>query len=192
MSYHLYRSKAILLGGYPLGEDSKFLSFLTEEYGLITALAQGIRLLKSKLRYHTDPFSVNDIELVRGKDMWRCTTLTPIATKKVSSTARIFLTKIAIIIRRLVHGEEENKKLYRLLRELIEFLETRELTKEELVIVEIISLGNILESLGYFAPTEKEKGFLNTPLAGLSFEMDVTTRRDFISHINSALEVSHL
>jgi hypothetical protein len=49
------------------------LSIFTRDFGLVTAVAQGIRLEKSKLRYYVQNYSFAVFSLVRGKEFWRLT-----------------------------------------------------------------------------------------------------------------------
>src|SRR3989344_8517195 len=73
MSHHLYQTPGIVLSSSPYGEANRDFRIFTKELGLIRASAQGIRFLKSKLRYAIHDFSYCDLSLVRGKEVWRLT-----------------------------------------------------------------------------------------------------------------------
>ena len=73
MSYTVYWSEAVILGHAPFGEANKYIHVFTREFGLISARMQGVRTLHSKLRYHTQDYSIARVALIRGRDLWRLT-----------------------------------------------------------------------------------------------------------------------
>jgi recombinational DNA repair protein (RecF pathway) len=50
--HHIYTNPAFIVHSSPYGEAGKFLLLFTKDFGMIGAVAQGIRLTQSKLRYH--------------------------------------------------------------------------------------------------------------------------------------------
>ncbi|MCE9517782.1 recombination protein O N-terminal domain-containing protein, partial [Candidatus Nomurabacteria bacterium] len=71
--HHIYHTKSFVIGSYNRGEANKILVLYTREMGLVRAVAQGIRLNKSKLRFGLQDFSYASVDLVRGRDIWRVT-----------------------------------------------------------------------------------------------------------------------
>ena len=69
--HHKYSTEAFILKSLHHKDADKVYVLFTENFGLIRASAQGVRLLKSKLRYHLSDFSCINISLVRGRDYWR-------------------------------------------------------------------------------------------------------------------------
>ncbi len=69
--HHIYNTEGFVIGGTNVGEANKLLKIFTKDFGMITGSAQGIRHLKSKLRYSLQDFSYSSVSLVKGKEMWR-------------------------------------------------------------------------------------------------------------------------
>src|SRR3989344_5676480 len=71
MSHHIYETDAFVFSALPHGEASRYMVLYTREFGLVRAAAQGLRELKSKLRYSLQPFSLSVVNLVHGRSGWR-------------------------------------------------------------------------------------------------------------------------
>ena len=90
----------------------------TRNFGLILAQVQSIRNLKSKLRYSLQDLSYSNIDLVRGKGGWRIISarnkenIFHILNTSEHIVAMTMLSRIVILLRRLVKGEEENQQLF--------------------------------------------------------------------------------
>ena len=54
-------------------ESNKLVVLYTREFGLIYASTQSIRELKSKMRFHTNALSLVDVDVIRGRDIWKIT-----------------------------------------------------------------------------------------------------------------------
>lgn len=67
----IHTTPALVVGSKPNGEASKLIFLFTREFGLITAVAQGIRFEKSKLRYCAQDYNLGIFSLVKGKEFWR-------------------------------------------------------------------------------------------------------------------------
>src|SRR3989344_1952314 len=114
MSHPIYRTEGVVLGGNDTGEGSRILHILTPDLGLVRVLAQGVRELKSKLRYATQYFSYALFELVRGKDLWRLTNAEEAVSfyKNLSPLAKTRVAEVTALVRRLTRGEEPNEELF--------------------------------------------------------------------------------
>ncbi|MDE1874668.1 MAG: recombination protein O N-terminal domain-containing protein [Patescibacteria group bacterium] len=165
MSYAIYTTQGFILGSSPSGEASKIYSIYTEDFGLIRAKAQGVRLIRSKLRYNLDDYGFCAVSLVRGKEVWRVTAVERLssAPKGVDDLGR---ARVLNLVRRLVQGEERNDALFAALL----MLEAMIPTKETDV------LARVLSALGYLDLAL---------LAGAS-------ERETISVINKALKETQL
>ena len=135
MSYAVYTTRGFILGSSPTGEASKLYVLYTEDFGLIRAKAQGVRLVQSKLRYNLEDYSFCTISLVRGKEFWRITGAVSDTSPKETVILR---ARVLNLVRRLVQGEEKNEKLFEAL-----------LPLASSVISEVSILSQILFSLGY-------------------------------------------
>ena len=129
MMHPKHHTDAIVLAARDVGEASRMLCLFTRELGMVHAHAQGVRLLRSKLRHHLQPLTRAHVSLVRGREVWRVVG----AEQSRAITAPAF-PKIALLLRRLVHGEEADPSLFALV-----------LSDQE----ETLWVAGILERLGY-------------------------------------------
>lgn len=136
MSYAVYTTRGFILGSNPVGEASKLYALYTEDFGLIRAKAQGVRLTQSKLRYNLEEYSFCTFSLVRGKEVWRITGSVAHASSREGVSLR---ARIMNLVRRLVHGEEKNEPLFQALLLLV----------SDSVPSEALVLARVLSSLGY-------------------------------------------
>lgn len=131
MSYHIYTTKGIILSERPVKEADRIYSILTREFGLIRAIATGVRKETSKLRGAIEPVSVSNVSLVRGKEYWRLTSAEFIKRVERSKPLELVLT--------LVQGEDPNPALFDALEENLNSDET------ELVAKVLYHLGYLQE-----------------------------------------------
>jgi recombinational DNA repair protein (RecF pathway) len=170
MSYSVYSTRGFILGSAPSGEAGKTYAIYTEQFGLLRAHAQGVRHLKSKLRYNLTDYNFATFSLVRGKEFWRITgavseAVDGVGTPSLPSESAAVRARILNFIKRLVQGEERNDELFAVLVDLASgpVSETR-------------ILARALSSLGYLDLSALE---------GMG-------EREMISAINKALRESHL
>ncbi|MEK7607351.1 MAG: recombination protein O N-terminal domain-containing protein [Patescibacteria group bacterium] len=135
MSYAVYSTRGFILGSTPRGEASKIFLIYTEDFGLVRARAQSVRLLASKLRYNLEDYSFGTFSLVRGREIWRLTGAEKLDLPELFSLVR---ARVLNLVKRLVQGEEKNEKLFKILLEV---------TKKEMS--EPLILAYILDALGY-------------------------------------------
>ncbi len=76
--YHFHHTEAIIVASRLSGEANRQLRIFTRDLGMITAHAQGVRLISSKLRYALQPYSLCQLVLVQGKHGWRVTNAVPL------------------------------------------------------------------------------------------------------------------
>jgi DNA repair protein RecO len=138
--HHIYTTPAFIVHSAPHGEAGKFLLLFTKDFGMIGAVAQGIRLSQSKLRYHVQDFSFCMVSIVRGKEVWRLTGAHEIEKEKKVGILHI---KILKLLKRLLQGEEKNENLFGIVKKLYE----SEIIDEEMM--ECVYILKILNSLGY-------------------------------------------
>ena len=193
MSYHLYQTEGIVLGSANIGESNRYYHLLTKDLGLVTAFAQGVRELKSKLRFHMEPFAHLNTELVRGKEKWRLVSVSPKNPIPTLTSEQVAIfSNIAATIRRLVHGEEKNEKLFLEMENLIKFLREENLSSDEKNNLELTIVARILHSLGYFAPSKDEIDFFERPLGREDIVFFKENRKELLSRVNRALDETHL
>lgn len=151
MSYHLYHTRAFVLGGLPHGESNRLFYLFTEDFGLVFAVAQAVRETKSKLRYSLPDFSFARVTLVRGREIWRVTDAEEIKHTRIEEDAlraRI-IAGLFLLMRRFVHGEERDPELFEILSECFSILEEKELPPPARKNIEALSVLRLLNCLGY-------------------------------------------
>ena len=137
MSYAVYSTQGFILGSTPAGEASKIYLIYTEDFGLVRARAQSVRLLVSKLRYNLEDYSFGTFSLVRGREIWRLTGTEKIDLPREQKFSLV-RARVLNLVKRLVQGEEKNEKLFKTLLSVTE----REMS-------EPLILAYILDALGY-------------------------------------------
>ena len=64
-----YRAQAVVLGHIEYGEADRILRLFTYEKGKITAIAKGVRKIRSRKAGHLEPFTHVNLFLAKGRDM---------------------------------------------------------------------------------------------------------------------------
>ncbi len=114
----IHTTPGFIVGTRPYGDAGRILAIFTRDFGLIYATAQGIRLEKSKLRYFTQEYSFGTYSLVRGKEFWRVTSANGESQDlrfkiyDLRSEHRELIARIALLLRRLLQGEEPHPELF--------------------------------------------------------------------------------
>ncbi len=183
--HHIYTTEAFVVHSTPQGEANKFLLLFTRQFGMIGAVAQGIRLSQSKLRFHVQDSSYSTVSVVRGKEVWRLTGAVEIEHSK----SKVIHLKILKLLKRLLHGEEKNDSLFDIVHELYQ----SSIEEKDYETVECLTVLRILNSLGYIKNIEEFGYFLS------SNTLDTDTLTKFLDikpkailAINQALKESQL
>lgn len=165
MSHHVYQTEGIVLSSFNIGESNRFLYIFTKELGLIGASAQGVRELKSKLRYSLQNFSYSNVDLVRGKEVWRITNAGEICKFKTlikDEGKKKVLVNITSLLKRLCVGEGVHEGMFEEVSSGLLFLERENFTTDELRFFEVILVFKILNHLGYWGEDERFTPFLES------------------------------
>jgi len=112
-----YTTRGLIVSASAYREADKILSIFTEDFGLVSAVAAGVRNSVSKLRYHTQDYAVRNFSLVRGRDLWRLVGAEEIPGVKgsaqgISQEGMAVYARVLSLIRRLVRGEEKNERVF--------------------------------------------------------------------------------
>ncbi|MDP3726144.1 MAG: recombination protein O N-terminal domain-containing protein [bacterium] len=166
MTHIKYHTEAIVLGGVSSQEASKFLELLTRDFGLIYAYARGVREISSKLRYSLQDFSHSHIDLVESVYGWKITSAQYITNfiseQNAAELGHIKMaTQIAVLLKRLMKGEEKNETLFTHVRDGFVFLKQNRLTDLELKNFEALLVMRILHDLGYWGEHKEHSYFLD-------------------------------
>ena len=195
MAYRHYEVEGLIINHRNLGEANRLYQVLTDDFGLINVLAQGVRLDKSKLRHHLQNFSFARLVLVRGREFWRVVGVSDIGLpKKRTREVLLFFKKISLVLLRLIHGEDPRSLLYQDLKRAFDLILAREsLSEEELANLEIFILARIFLKLGYLAEAlGSKKIFSEENFSWPEVAEAGALRISLIRQINQALELSQL
>lgn len=166
MSHALYTTEAIVLGSRNSAEANRFVTLFTYDHGLIRAVAQGVRLLRSKLRYRLYTGARVRVTLVRGREVWRLVGVEEIARPEtmLAFPERFALfVRVSSVVTRFVQGEEVDLELFHELSTLWELLQKKE--TEQLVLIEVVAVARLLSLLGYLQSVGEATDQLFDPLA---------------------------
>ncbi len=189
MAYRLYQTEGIVLGTRLRGEASLLVDVLTPDLGLVTAIAQGVRKVTSKLRGHIGYGSVVRVSLVRGKEYWRLVS----AERLLVAERAELLTKLRAfgrvlsLAQRLVHGEAPLEAAYYDLKDGWNLVLTSPLSSEELNNYSLLAGARLLAALGYLKRPE-----LELPWTRESLALPSPVRADLVTEVTNALAASHL
>ena len=185
-----------MLGSSPKGEDSKLLRLYTRELGLVYAHAQGVRKLSSKLRFTLQDFSLATVDLVRGREIWRLTTATPVhsyAAIRKNRASETILARVNSLLIRLVTGEEPSDEIYDIIAGTYDILEKGAPTPAEYRALELFSVARILIALGYLPREMLGEATLFAPASPIPETFsDAAFQHRLIRDINQALTATQL
>lgn len=192
MAYHRYQSAGLVLGRLPNGEANYLYRILTPELGLIRVLGQGVRLEKSKMRFHLPLYSLTNFGLVKGREYWRLAGAQE--AEVVNRAQRRLFSRLSLIVLRLLGEGEPNIKLFNDFAQAYLILADKtQISEDELTMVETFLLVRLLFNLGYLANSDLVKDVIKAEdfswLEILSF---ISNKRALIQLINQSLLVSGL
>ena len=211
MAYHIYTTEAFILGADERGEADRLLTIFTRDLGLVRAVAKGVRHAKSKLAPHLLNFSCSKVSMVRGKEVWRLTGAQPhelsIQARKVnvssdtntsvSTKSELFgvYARILNLVKRFIHFESADPKLFDCIKECFVLAEKDQLLKnpEDFDAFEALLIMKIMHILGYVAQNEKLSIFLaDGPITENTLLEAKKESRMIIQIVNKALKESQL
>lgn len=195
MSHHIYHTRGVILASNAVGESNRFYKIFTEELGLIGGSAQSVREGKSKLRYTLQDFSIVNVDLVRGKEVWRIVSAganCPLDTiKKDHARLKLFASYCALLSR-LIHGEGRDQELFDEVLHVGDFIEKNIISPNLALPFETLATFRALVHLGYVDGGGYEK-FLDRDAYSINILEDFEKIRPVVLHkINDALNASHL
>ncbi len=194
----IHTTPGFVIDSRPHGEAGKLLSLFTRDYGLIFASAQGIRLERSKLRYHTQEYSFGTFSLVRGKEYWRLTSAMPDTDPRIARIPRIetqqLIARLALLLKRLLHGEEPHPELFSIVESCAQFLSENEaISIEQSKTLESLTVFRMLHALGYIGKDTDLSEIMNSNDLNVAMLDSLAGKRVALNqHINKALRESHL
>ncbi|MFT6361325.1 MAG: DNA repair protein RecO [Candidatus Paceibacteria bacterium] len=193
MSHAIYQTPALILKTKNMRESNKLLTLYTERFGIVYASTQSIRALKSKMRFHTNALSLVNVDLVRGRDIWKLTGIheNMSSFNFVGTDAYLLLHKISALIRRLCNGEEAHDEIWTDIGNLYRYLDEGTSSEINFELIEIIFVVRLLYQLGYW---EGEETFLSitNPFINEIIETLEVNKPYLIQRINEGIGSSQL
>ena len=184
----------LVISSRPYGEAGKILLIFTKELGLVSVIAQGIRLEKSKLRPFTQDHSLGLFSLVRGKEFWRLTSANQIDSQNLSLREdRELVARLAVLLKRFVQGEDPHPKLFDLIIGCRTFLQkSQALSDEQFRTLESFVVFQIMKELGYIGKDSLLDDYSSSQIT-LELINQLSPQRQVMNqHINKALKESQL
>lgn len=193
--HHIYHTNGFITSSRNTGEANKLFVIYTKEMGLVRAVAQGVRLHKSKLRFALQDFSYARIDLVRGRDMWRvtsATTLTSFPYARADRQSLLLIARISKLLERLCDGEEANTQIFTDFIQALYLLDDTAISVETRTALELHLVLRIMNTLGYIGESSLLAEYLQSDFSTLKTENLLRGRQSIIAHINKALTESQL
>ncbi len=147
-----YRTEGFILKKVDRGEADRIFTVFTKDFGKLGLLAKAERKIKSKLRGGLELFYLSDIEFIQGKTH---KTLTDAILIENFLNLRKDLKKLRIACQVtgaldvLVKGQEPDEKIWHLLNETFNNLNSLSLTIHHWSLIYYYFLWNLLSILGY-------------------------------------------
>ncbi len=195
MAHHIHHTEGFIISRSNIGEANALYTIFTRELGMVTATAQGVRLLKSKLRYTLQPYSYARIDLVRGREIWRITSaqeLPLFQDIKYNPLVLHLFVRMLTLLKRLYNAEEAHPELFNTFKDFFIFIEENNPAKEEIAQIESILALRILHNLGYIGETDVVKEYIESPLSLSLILTAKEKQRTLIQEINKSLRESQL
>lgn len=194
--YQKYSTDALVLASRESGEADRVFALYTRDFGLVRARASAVRRESSKMRYALQNFSLANISLVKGRRSWRIAGARAqenIAVTENMKGAEAF-GRIALLVTKLVAGEEKNEYLYETLLEARRALIASRFNLEPAIpTIEIICVARVLYTLGYISAEALQTSlFAHTDYAAESLREAEIRRERLLSSINHALSETQL
>lgn len=193
--HNIYHTHGFILSSQNTGEANKMFTIYTLEMGLIRATAQGVRLHKSKLRFTLQDFSYVNVDLVRGKEIWRVTSARHISSfplARSNTFSLVLIMRVSSLLERLCRGESPNENIFNDFLQALHLLDSDDVSSSTREALELHLVLRIMNSLGYIGDSAILIKYLSSPFGQNKIEILLKERQSIIAHINNALNESQL
>jgi len=147
-----HRTQGFILKKNDSGEADRLFTVYTKNFGKLELLAKAVRKIKSKLRAGLEIFYLSEIEFIQAKTHKTLTDAILINSFKnlKKDLARLTIAyRISETFDKLVRGQESDEKIWKLLSEVFEKLNSLKIRNLKLEILYYYFLWNFLSLLGY-------------------------------------------
>ena len=148
-------TEAVVIKRNNYSDADRFITFFTHELGKVSALARGVRKVKSRKRYALEPLNRVQISLVRGNRGFVLTEaklINPHAYTKETLPRLTQAVQVLEIVDGLTAEEEEHPAVYIELVKTLELLNHNAIRREGM----LTSIMFMLDELGFGTPHRSE------------------------------------
>lgn len=186
--YAKYYTEGFVLTSTNVGEADKMVWLYTREFGLLQARVRAVRTEASRMRYALHTSARADLGLIRGKAGWRIAGV--VGGDLLSGQSLSTFARIAQLLLRLVHGEEQHSHLFSIL---CGTHETLIRNPHRVSVVELITVARILYVLGYLSQEALTHALLSeTTYDESHIEYAEAYQAPLLTSVNHALTHTHL
>lgn len=155
MPHNKITTQALVIKRVNYADADRFVTLFSQDLGKISALARGIRKMKSRKRSALEPLNLSKVSLIRGKQGYLLT-----EAQLVDSFPSIKLTlprltqamQLVEIVDSLTAEEELYQEIYLQLIRTLKLLNTANITRTE--VVDLVKF--VLDELGFSYPHTSE------------------------------------
>ena len=188
----IHHTKAVILRSQPTREADKMYWLFTEDFGLVVAVATGVRKAGSKLAGQLVDYSFVESDLVKGRDVWRLISATsicaPLAGQTQHPLARAYV-RILGAVDRFVIDEGVHGDIFATLREAGDMVGGAYTDAKRF---DTLVIWRILVSLGYIGVDLLDQQLYATPLLGALASLDDAQTTAMIERVNMTIKETHL
>lgn len=149
MSHKVYTTKAIVCGSFPRRTADLSYRLFTKDFGMLPAIARGVRKERSRQRYALQDFSYLKVSLIKGKNGWLIGSIEPYENfyqVAVDKEARGSVVGLCRFLRRFVVGNHTDEEMFAYV---IESLTALAGPLEKRLFASLVTETNLLSRLGY-------------------------------------------
>jgi hypothetical protein len=188
----IHHTKAVILRSQPTRETDKMYWLFTEDFGLVVAVATGVRKAGSKLAGQLVDYSFVEADLVKGRDVWRLISATsicaPLAGQTQHPLARAYV-RILGAVDRFVIDEGAHGDIFATLCEAGDMVGGAYTDAKRF---DTLVIWRILVSLGYIGVDLLDQQLYATPLLGALASLDDAQTKAMIERVNMTIKETHL
>jgi hypothetical protein len=188
----IHHTKAVILRSQSTRESDKMYWLFTEDFGLVVAVATGVRKAGSKLAGQLVDYSFVESDLVKGRDVWRLISATsicaPLAGQTQHPLARAYV-RILGAVDRFVIDEGVHGDIFATLREAGDMVGGAYTDAKRF---DTLVIWRILVSLGYIGVDLLDQQLYATPLLGALASLDDAQTKAMIERVNMTIKETHL
>jgi DNA repair protein RecO (recombination protein O) len=189
----IQHTEAFVLKSIESGESNKRLWLFTKDFGLIVANVQGVRKSGAKLKSHITDYTLINVDLVKGREVWRLVSAevreNPFVYSYNELRARSFVRALGLV-GRLCTEEGPEPELFEHLIETMQTISTP-IDVANVGLFDAIVLWKILIILGYLELITEFEVLFKTPLVEAT-SLPKGVLKDLIKDVTDAINRTHL